>query len=32
MCGAASKLGVFNLLKSLVNKGWCECYAIDGPK
>ena len=32
MCRAASKLGVCNLLKSLVNKGWCECYAIVGPK
>ena len=31
MCRAPSNLGVINLLKSLENKGWCECYAIVGP-
>ena len=32
MWRAPSKPGVFNLLKSLENKGWCQCYAIVGPK
>ena len=32
MCRVPSELGVFNLFKSLVNKRWCECYAIVGLK